>query len=652
MVFSKPMERKLIKLVFVLVIKKEDHILPCEIALRFPGLVLRNSLNFSGPFLPLERKKAIKDSDSTSRHAKWVTAMGKYFHYLCNRKWCVSFAVFFLTALLSFHFFFIGRYAEYPWWHKNGGNDSDALFVCTTIGLLNNSYYGNVFHPGATLCAIQGIAFRALSVVDVSHRKIFQLKRVSFFNDVQGLLNTATKTGRILSLIFSLLLMGFLFYFLWRLTQHLFLSFVFTFYIIFTPAYIQHSFFVRTELLTLLFLSLIIFMITRLKFYPLRKSLWPQAIHCLMIGILMAWGMFTKVQIFPLLILLGAWVFVQFFIDQRQRPIRKAPFPLQMYLGALVFNMFIFPWWAVRRPDWLTPEYLDQLSSKNDYRLLVGPAPEDFVMLIAAMFFVLFLIGANAYFLWSRQIMERAAGILYRFVCFIPFVITGCIIGIYSVLLPVSGSLSKYIENTRHLLYTVITNISYSGLLHHKIINVETFHRIFVFHAKNSPWLFGIYPREGLYWKINILFLVSLGALWSVIQCFRKNETNKKYHLLALFCFLAGIIMDVLISFRWIEMYSYYAIYSTVFYGVGVGLCCFLLWEKLQKVLQKRRFQFIRYLVLICFLSHVWLTTLQILQEPKASGISQQDWNVQYQFTRTWVPEFWHIVDQALGKSN
>jgi len=53
------MERKLIKLVFVPVIKKEDHILPCEIAKRFPGLVLRNFLNFSGPFLPLERKKAI-----------------------------------------------------------------------------------------------------------------------------------------------------------------------------------------------------------------------------------------------------------------------------------------------------------------------------------------------------------------------------------------------------------------------------------------------------------------------------------------------------------------------------------------------------------------------------------------------------------------
>ena len=62
LVFSKPLERKLMKSVFVLDIKKEDHILPCETAVRFPGLVLRNSKNFSGPFIPLVLKKAITDS--------------------------------------------------------------------------------------------------------------------------------------------------------------------------------------------------------------------------------------------------------------------------------------------------------------------------------------------------------------------------------------------------------------------------------------------------------------------------------------------------------------------------------------------------------------------------------------------------------------
>jgi len=76
------------------------------------------------------------------------------------------------------HHFYIKNYLAFPWWHRID-NDIDASHVATTIGLLNDSEYTYVYHPGATLFSLHGLIYRWSAFI----HDIYRLKFNRFLGD-------------------------------------------------------------------------------------------------------------------------------------------------------------------------------------------------------------------------------------------------------------------------------------------------------------------------------------------------------------------------------------------------------------------------------------------------------------------------------------
>jgi len=534
-------------------------------------------------------------------------------------------ALLLISFFVLYNFFYTGRYAEYPWWHEHG-NDIDATYAANTVGLLNNSELTFVCHPGATIYALHGIAYRIPAFKDPAHQRLMRLREVMDYNQAAAVLETSTRTSRILTVIEAVLFLIVFYFLLVRLGGNCFISFLITFYLGTSHAFLQHICMIRAEILSLLFLFcgfyLIIYLMQKMGEPPIgwMRFLIPA-------GFFLGFSVFSKIQIGPPLVFsLALVVFymtrVRPVIDPRDRSVKFYWFSL----GAALVNLALMPWWTLKRPAFLTPQFLSVMPEY--WREVYGPAPESFF--VPVFIFLTGLVVLSTFFIARRFI---------RVLWVLNLLIFGGIISTYLILLPVSMSFPQYVENTRRLVYSVFTNVIYGGILSHRVVNFDTFEKIWNMHAQESGLL-----------HINIFYFVLLAAFLSLYRLLQKVSPKRSFYGLVLFIFGTGLTMDVFATMRSVKLYYYYAFYSLSFLALGLGMWLSL--EYASRKIQNGFFQYSPIGVMLVLGLHVFVMGFYLLGQPRASGKSSQDPNVEYVNTRTHAPPFWRIVDEAIRRNN
>lgn len=552
---------------------------------------------------------------------------------------------FFVLLLICFfvlyNFFYTGRYAEYPWWHEHG-NDIDATHAATTIGLLNNSELTFVYHPAATIYALHGIVYRMLALQDPAHQRLLHLREVKDYHQAIALLETSTRTSRILTVIEAVLFLILFYFLIVRLGGHWVIAFLVTFYLGTSHAFLQHICMVRAEILNMLFFLGAFYLVSHL----FQKKIEPSLIWaCFIIpaGIFLGWSVFSKIQIGPVVLgFLGLMIFYLLWMPSYGQKKEIAAKIFWFNLGLSLVNLLIMPWWALKRPAFLTPEVISfYMTSAADWKKVYGPAPESFFVPIFV--FLMVLVVMSACLIGFKHIgkTNKISGQFIRFFWFFNLLISGGIISIYLILFPVSVSFTQYIENTQRLVYAVLTNVSYGGFLSHRSMNFDTFEKIWNMHANESS-LF----------HMNILYFVILVGFLSLYCFFKKGNPKRWLYGFVFFLLTTAVTMDIFATMRSVKLYPYYAFYSLSFFALGLAVWLnveyqngFYLLPKLSSLL------FSKALVLVLGL-HVFGIGFYLLSLPRSSGKSDQDPMTEYINTRSHAGPFWRIVDESIKKNS
>ncbi|MCD4780605.1 MAG: phospholipid carrier-dependent glycosyltransferase [Candidatus Omnitrophica bacterium] len=536
-----------------------------------------------------------------------------------------------MAALIVYNFFIVGKFSSYPWWHRNI-NDADSSYVATAIGLLNNSRYTYITHPGATLCAWLGIVYYGMAAVDPAHRMIFNPPTMPDTTAINTLLNMGVQTGRVAVLVFSLFFVVVLYLLIYRLVRKPLISFLTCFYIVISKAFLQHTYQIRDELFSLLFVLLagIVFLKMFDKDKDRTVSLSRMIRAGVLVGCCLGFAVLSKIQIGPFIvffiILVGTYLFFH------AQDLRNKEIPGVCLCGLGVLNVLIMPWWTLWRPSFLTTEYLQQLHPLSDYKRVYGPASLHFCYPVL-IFLLLFLIVNIALAVWPRlrqaRLMRKAVPVFF----FIQSIIAGFSLSVYLILIPLSRSWTMYIENTRHVIYATISNVVYGGFLVNKTVGFKTVQQIFFFHGQYSRLLF-----------INIFFLILPVLVIALIHVF-KSKTSRLRYVFVIGVLLLGLGMDVLGTFRWTFnlIADYYAIYSILCYGLGLAL-----WLALSLTSDTRdKWQsFLAYFVIALLVLHVGGQHLFLFSLPPVSTESTQDPWVEYETLYAHGQPFWEIIQK------
>lgn len=544
-------------------------------------------------------------------------------------------AVGILMFFLCYNFFFIGNYAAYPWWHQSK-NDIDPTNAGTTVGLLNNSELQYISHPGGTIYFLNGLAYRWLEHFDRQHKDLFALDKVKSLNDASDILETATRTSRILTLMITLVFAGVFYGVLYSLTGSPLWSFLFAFYALTSEACLMHTYMVRPEILSMLF----VFLAAWLWIVALRnrtfsfKNLLSLAVAT---GFLMGFSVFSKIQSGPMILaLIGVLAIVLFRKEQTAVFLTLNHSRAMLILAVL--NFLIMPWWAFRRPAFMTPEYISRLKYSAHELLAYGlHPPENFYLLASAVLFAGLALAVFSFVVAREKSDTEIFPRMFPVATLLNGLVTGLSVSVYFILLPVSKTLGQYLENTRHLVYSVLTNILNAGIMQYKVLNGQTIPKIIEIHGLVSPVL-----------NMNILIFVAMGTVVGLFRMARERNKQMEKYLAVLVVFAVGFVMDVLATMRGPKLYDYYACYSIVFYSAGLALLTVA--ELLRESLRFKKILGNIILAVLCL--HVLYVTQSFLRQPRASGKSDQTPYQEYLNTHSLARPFWRIVDQSIKKNN
>jgi hypothetical protein len=294
------------------------------------------------------------------------------------------------------------------------------------------------------------------------------------------------------------------------------------------------------------------------------------------------------------------------------------------------------PWWALDRPDFLTQTYLDSIGYFD--RLVYGSMTESFAPLMAALV-GLSLAGTIVTMLINRRRGSRFVAGCARACGFVHSVELGAVLAAYLVVAPTSRSLSTYVANTHHLLYGVIANtlgnVFGSGFLHHRTLDGNTATRILGAHSLGDPML-----------GVNLGWLVLLVAAVVAVRVFSAKAGRRGDDGLVLLLLLIGGLMDVEFTLRWRAQFNYYAIFSLVFYAVGLALFLRLEWKSLW--LEGGRLRatgWVAAVLLGLLLSHVGYRGYELITATRSTAVSEQTPGPMLASSRAQNRHFWSMFE-------
>ncbi len=539
-----------------------------------------------------------------------------------------------VSFFLIYNFFAVGKYSAYPWWHQHG-NDVDGTYAGTTVALLNNGPLLYIHHPGGMVYSIHGTVYRFLAFFNDAYYRLMHLREVRNYNQAVEILDLAVHASRIITLFIGI---GFLIVFyavIYRLTRRLSVAFLLTFFLGTSKAFVQHTYMIRPEVPNLLFFlaglcwTLVQRQRKKLSFRDLGWSSVP-------IGIFLVFSILSKIQIGPGVAIY--FVLMMCFLLWGQQDFLGKLRQEYFYYGFVLslINFLAMPWWALKRPGFLTPEYVHALHPASDDRKVYGAAPENFFAPILILCGLMCIVSGVLWMKKEKVIENVLLKKISSMVLFFNMVISGGILAVYLIFLPVSATLTQYMENTRHLVYATLTNVTYGGFLVNRVINLGTLKKIWTMHAGQSQ-LAGI----------NFLYVAIGVFIAATARLFLKSTTNKGQYGIILVILGLGLMMDVLASMRWQVLYVYYAFYSLTFLTLSVGWWMALEWQN-----KRDWISFVKFGVLVLFAANVFVGGWALLAQPKASGVSHQNPLEEYQTTRSLGASFWKVVDESIKGIN
>lgn len=562
-----------------------------------------------------------------------------------------------LLCLFPAHSYFVVKNVNaYPWWHSFG-NDIDAAYTGTTVGLLNDSELTLVAHPAATIYTLQGTVYRALSLFSPSHKRLLHLREVKSLDDASDILQTATQTGRMISFFSSIIFIILLFGIIHLMTCSLILAFLFVFYIITSEAFLFHIHIIRPEILNLLFFFAAFWVfLSSIKKDRFTLAGWARVF--ITVGFFLGFCVFSKIQIGPVLVtFMGVMIFYVFKRHKSKLVVETHPRNLRMCVFVSLVNFVLMPWWALKRPEFVTPQFLHDPRIVDDVRRIYGLGRESFIVPVVVILLCLTLLSGVLLILGQGRKKKGGIFKIFPIVSSLNFINLGVIISIYSVLLPVSQTLARYIENTNHLVYATITNVIYGGFLINRVLEFSTFEKINQMHWNQSS----LHP---FFFKINMLYFVAVATAVCFVRLCLQRTSERIPCLLTLCFFVTALIMDILATMRHHILFPYYAIYSISLYTLGLALWISL---EFRDYSFNRAFHFMPVgkgawfervtltlpaMIIILLVLHGTAVSrnYQFLRQPKSDGISKQDPFREYRNTRAHAAPFWKIVDESIRK--
>ncbi len=549
-----------------------------------------------------------------------------------------------LIAILIYNFFVIGKYADYPWWHSHG-NDADAAYMVTAIGLINNSDYVMAQHPAAPFSSFNALVLRVVAHLFPSCQSFLHLSNVTSMYDVFDIIEKGVYIGRLQALVLSSLFAIMMFQFLVFLTHKRMIAFLLVFYLITSEGFLLYTYWVRPELLSVIFIIMLLFY----AFFHLPRSIQKgknQIGSLSFLGFMLGLLVFTKIQLltFNCVFCLGLLVFflihlrsIPFSENQRQQGRRN--------LLLSLMNILIFPWWALKRPEVFPPGFCGGLNIVDSQRLLQNQTPDNYFGLVFAI--LGFLLGLSLFFIIRIRNKEPLLG-AKKWLFFIGFInsfVFGFILSIYGSFLLVFSSFSQYIKNTHLMLYTLLVNLFDGTFLASKstISLAMIFRKIEILHNQESRLAF----INGFHAVLMVLAVSGIGFF------FTKGATRKKLLLVCLFIF-AGIFMDASACFYLKErnIYSYYAIYSLTLFTIGLGI---FVSANSQKFDKNKIYWFIKgfSVVILVFLLilNVFTRVYFLMNKTKSTRITDQGPLPVYEGVLGYTRPFFMIVEEGIRRS-
>lgn len=542
----------------------------------------------------------------------------------------------FIIALLTFNFAVVGKYASYPWWHQHDC-DSDPLYVAQALTIVNNGPFDYIHHPGAVVSCGHGSFYRLAASIGGWHPEYLNLHSTATSVSAWDLLDDATRVSRWLSFAVFAVFVAIFYGLVFWITRQTVTTFLVTFFVATSEVAIWHSRAIRPEIPSLLFSLLALWVVVATGLRPAREKKGRPYLAAFALGLFLALAMFSKIQVLPVVACLLILGLARAWISGDHGTRDDTNHRLWVSLGLGVLLALVVPWWALGRPEFITEPYLESIGYFD--RLVYGSMTASFVPLAAATV-GLSLIGAVVGLaLVRRPDGEHKAARLARLLIFAQMVGLGAVAGAYAVVAPASRTISSYLQNTHHLVYGVIANtfgnVFGSGFLHHKTVDGNTATRIIEAHANGDPLL-----------GVNIVWLIGLMAVVVLVRILAPKTLDRAEYWNVLLLLVSGIAMDVVFTLRWVAQFNYYAIFSLVFYALGMAWFLTLEWQNLKAEGYRLRPSYaVAVLIAGLFISHVGFRAYELVTHPRAPGISDQSPKPMLDSSRHQNRHFWSLFE-------
>jgi hypothetical protein len=544
----------------------------------------------------------------------------------------------FTLALLVFNFTVVGKYASYPWWHQHDC-DSDPLYVAQAVTLVNDGPFDYIHHPGAVVSSGHGFAYRLAAAVTGWHPEYLDIRASQRGFSPWEVLEDATRFSRWLSFaVFAAFVATFCCFVFW-LTRNGVVTSMVTFFVATSPVAIWHSRAVRPEVPSLLCSLLALWAVLASARGLARGEDRRLAAGSVVLGIVLALAMMSKIQVLPVaaaLLVLGFGLVI-IHGDPGNRNATTRRLRASLVLGVIVVVMT--PWWALGKPEFLTEAHLESIGYFD--RLVYGSLPESFVPLAAGLLGMSLAGTVAAMIINRRRSGTRTVDRLARAFVFLHLAELGATLGVYAVVAPTSRTFSSYLGNTHHLVYATIANtfgnVFERGFLLHKTVDRNTLMRVFDTHALGDRLL-----------GVNIAWLIIAVSAVVAARVLTKSTADRGEYRLVLFLLAIGAVMDVIFTLRWSAQFNYYVIYSLVFYGIGLALYLELEWRNLWLDGGRlRATSGVAILLAGLLVSHVGYRTWELVTAPRATGISEQTPVLMLESIQAQNPNFWIMFEES-----
>jgi hypothetical protein len=286
-----------------------------------------------------------------------------------------------------------------------------------------------------------------------------------------------------------------------------------------------------------------------------------------MIGLLWGLAIWSKIQIIPILgIFLVGFLYV---IYQKGSQLQSVQLQGKTGLMPLIIwpaiNLMLCPWWAFRKPSFLTHSYLQNLSDLSFHKKVYQNNLPDYWIIPLVFLILLFIVGMITSIRFKGRCFEPIMAGLRSVVLALNGLLLGLLSSIYIILIPVSTTLQQYMNNTQRLVNFTLTNIVHRSYLNepnvsmdrNQIFASETWQAVF---DNINQWAIGGIPF------LYVIIVTSLLALVRVIF-----SDNKKPYFAVLLLFFSAWLMVYLGLVRDPIWRPYYDIYKYPLFGLGLA---------------------------------------------------------------------------------